>query len=109
LSELQLPWQGTIIHHDQDSVYTSYDWTGQLLLKDNVRVSYALGGAKDNPEMEGFISRFKTEGHSLFLDARSMSWLKWSINVCSTTMPNVCILVLVIVHRRISFSRLPLC
>ncbi len=70
--DLQIPSQGMIIHHDQDSVYTSYDWTGQLLLKDSVRVSYALGGAKDNPEMEGFISRFKTEGHSLFLDAQSL-------------------------------------
>jgi len=69
---LQIPYQGMIIHHDQDSVYTSFDWTGQLLLKDSVRISYALGGAKDNPEMEGFISRFKSEGHSLFLDAQSL-------------------------------------
>jgi transposase InsO family protein len=64
-----------IIHHDQDPVYTSYDWTGQLLLKDIIRVSYALGGAKDNPEMESFISRFKSEGYSLFLDAQSVAEL----------------------------------
>ena len=67
--DLQILSEGMIVHHDQDSVYTSYDWTGQLLLKDNVRISYALGGAKDNPEMEAFFSRFKSEGHSLFLDA----------------------------------------
>lgn len=73
--DLQIPDQGLIIHHDQDSVYTSYDWTGQLLLKDHVRLSYALGGAKDNPEMESFISRFKSEGHSLFLDAHSLTEL----------------------------------
>ena len=70
--DLEIPYQGIIIHHDQDSVYTSYDWTGQLLLKDKVRISYALGGAKDNPEMEGFNSRFKSEGRSLFLDAQSL-------------------------------------
>ena len=39
------------------------------------RLSYALGGAKDNPEMESFISRFKSEGHSLFLDAHSLTEL----------------------------------
>ena len=73
--DLQIPYQGMIIHHDQDSVYTSYDWTGQLLLKDQVRISYALGGAKDNPEMEAFFSRFKLEGRSLFLDARTLDEL----------------------------------
>jgi putative transposase len=70
--DLQVPYEGMIVHHDQDSVYTSYDWTGQLLLKDQVRISYALGGAKDNPEMEAFFSRFKSEGHSLFLDAQTL-------------------------------------
>ena len=37
-----------------------------------MRLSYALGGAKDNPQMESFFSRFKSEGHSLFLDAQSL-------------------------------------
>ena len=72
---LQISSKGMIIHHDQDPVYTIYDWTGRLLLKDNVRMSYALGGAKDNPEMEGFNSRFKSEGYSLFLDAQSIAEL----------------------------------
>ena len=60
---------GLIVHHDQDPVFTSYGWTGQLLLRDEARISYALGGAKDNPEMESFNSRFKTENRSLLLDA----------------------------------------
>jgi transposase InsO family protein len=38
-------------------------------------MSYALGGAKDNPEMESFNSRFKSEGYSLFLDAQSIAEL----------------------------------
>jgi len=73
--EYDIPYVGMIIHHDQDAVFTSYDWTGQLLLKDGVRLSYALGGAKDNPEMESFIGRFKEEGQSLFLDAQSLAEL----------------------------------
>ncbi len=73
--ELAIPYAGMIVHHDQDSVYTSYDWTGQLLLQDRGRLSYALNGAKDNPEMESFNGRFKTEGHSLFLEAHNIAEL----------------------------------
>ena len=58
-----------IVHQDRDPVFTSYDWTSQLLHKDGARVSYALGGAKDNPEMEAWNSRFKNENRSLFLEA----------------------------------------
>jgi len=64
------------VHHDQDPVFTSYGWTAQLLLKDHVRVSYALHGARDNPEMEAFNSRFKTENRSLLLDAQTLEELK---------------------------------
>lgn len=64
-----IDWPGLIVHHDQDPVYTSYAWTYQLLHKDKVQLSYALSGAKDNPAMESFFGRFKTEGHSRFLAA----------------------------------------
>ncbi len=63
---------GMIMHHDRHSVYTGYEWTAQLLLKDRSRLSYALRGVKDNPEMESFNGRFKGEGHSLFLEAQSL-------------------------------------
>jgi putative transposase len=66
---------GMIMHHDQDSVYTGYEWTSQLLLKDRSRLSYTLRGAKDNPEMESFNGRFKAEGHSLFLEVQSLGEL----------------------------------
>lgn len=72
----EIPYRGMIVHHDQDSVYTSYAWTGQLLLQDDVRLSYTLHGAKDNPAMESFIGRFKTENHSLLLDAANLSELR---------------------------------
>lgn len=73
--QMGISYVGMIVHHDRDSVYTGYEWTAQLLLKDRSRLSYALGGAKDNPEMESFNGRFKSEGHSLFLEAQSLDEL----------------------------------
>jgi putative transposase len=68
--------ENVTIHHDQDPVFTSYGWTGQLLLKEHVRISYALNGAWDNPEMEAFNSRFKTENRSLLLDTKTLEELE---------------------------------
>lgn len=65
-----------IVHHDQDPVFTGYGWTSRLLLKDHARVSYALNGARDNPQMESFIGRFKTENASLLLEARTLDELE---------------------------------
>ncbi|MGE5287803.1 MAG: integrase core domain-containing protein [Micromonosporaceae bacterium] len=67
---------GLIVHHDRDPVYTGYGWTGQLLVRDHVRLSYALHGCRDNPEMESFHSRFKSENRSLFLDAPTLTDLR---------------------------------
>jgi putative transposase len=67
---------GRIVHSDRDPVYTGYGWTGTLLLRDRVRLSYALGGCKDNQEMESFHSRFKGENRSLFLEAPSVAALR---------------------------------
>ena len=63
------------MHHDRDPVFTGYDWTAQLLLEDGLRLSYALRGATDNPERKAFNSRFKGEGHALFLAARTLAEL----------------------------------
>ena len=73
--QMGVSYVGMIMHHDRDSVYTGYEWTSQLLQKDKSRLSYALRGAKDNPEMESFNGRFKGEGHSLFLEAQSLGEL----------------------------------
>jgi len=42
----------------------------------SIRLSYALDGARDNPEMESFNGHFKQEGNFLFLDAGDMEELK---------------------------------
>ena len=78
--QLDIPYAGMIMHHDQGSAFISHVWTAQLLLEDHSRLSYALRGAKDNPEMEAFHSRFKAEGHSLFLDAQTMAELSMAVD-----------------------------
>ena len=54
-----------IVHHDKDSVYTSYAWLRRVLLEEDGRLSYAEHGAKDNPWIESFWGRFKTENADL--------------------------------------------
>jgi putative transposase len=76
LTAWQVDLTDSILHQDQDSVYTSYAWTGQLLLEERMRLSFALAGARDNPYIESFFSRFKEEGHSEFLDAETLQGLQ---------------------------------
>ena len=70
LTRLRDSLEGLIVHQDQDPVFTGYAWTGQLLSA-GARISYALRGPGDNPEMESFFGRFKVENRSLLLDAES--------------------------------------
>jgi len=67
--------RGVIVHHDQSSAFISYEWARQLVQRDGARLSYALNGPRDNPEMESFFGRFKGENRSLFLDAKTMEEL----------------------------------
>ena len=67
---------GVVIHHDKDSVYTSYRWLEELLLKDKSRVSYAQRGARNNPWIESFWGRFETENGELILDAETEEELR---------------------------------
>ena len=62
-----------IVHHDKDSVYTSYAWLRRVLLQENGRLSYAEHGAKDNPWIESFWGRFKTENADLLLTCDTLS------------------------------------
>lgn len=71
-----LDLRGRIVHQDQDPIFTGYGWTAQLLIRDAVRLSYTQRGPQDNPEMEAFFSRFKTENRSLLLDAPTLEALR---------------------------------
>ena len=72
---------GMVMHQDQDPVYTSYAWTGRLLLRDHLQISYSLDGARGNTEMEAFISRFKNENRSLLVDAPTIEALERVVTV----------------------------
>lgn len=68
--------EGLILHQDQDPVYTSHEWTRQIVIKDKARLSFAEAGAKENSCMESFFGRFKTENRSLFLDCQAIGELR---------------------------------
>ena len=61
-----------IVHHDHNPVYTSHGWVRQLRIKDGVRISYSLDGAKQNTEMESFNSHFKMETSSRLWDQKDI-------------------------------------
>ena len=65
-----------LIHHDRDSVYTSYDWLHRVLITERAGISFAMNGAKDNPWIESFWGRFKTENKTLIMHADSLKELQ---------------------------------
>ena len=62
-----------IVHHDRDPVFTSKAWLQRLLLAEHARVSFTVHGARDNPSMESFWGRFKTENRALIREAQTLS------------------------------------
>ena len=69
-----------IIHHDLDSVYTSYRWLEAILLSDEMRVSYSENGAKGNPWIESLWGRTKAEIGSRITEASSLPDLRGVFN-----------------------------
>jgi transposase InsO family protein len=62
-----------VVHQDQDGVYTGHRWLWQLRIKDRVRVSYSLNGARGNTAMESFNGHFKAENGSRLWDQRNLA------------------------------------
>lgn len=75
LAALERSLGGVIIHHDQDAVFTCHAWLRRLLLKEGARVSYTEHGARDNPWVESFWGRLKTEIHSVIREAETLAEL----------------------------------
>lgn len=66
-----------IVHQDQGSPLTSFEYVGQLTIKDQAMLSYAAKGTPgENAAKESFIGHFKKENKSLFLDAKIARELK---------------------------------
>jgi len=76
MSALGLSLNGTVVHHDQDSVYTSYRWLRTILLEDGMHVSYSENGAKGNPWIESLWGRLKVEIGSRLSEASSLPELR---------------------------------
>ncbi len=76
MATLGIPLAGTLVHHDQDSVYTSYRWLQAILLEDGMRVSYSENGAKGNPWIESLWGRLKEEIGSRISEASSLPALR---------------------------------
>jgi transposase InsO family protein len=72
MAGLGQPLEGSVLHSDLDSVYTSYDWLRQALLDDGLRVSYSERGAKDNPWIESLWGRMKTEEGSRIVETQTL-------------------------------------
>ncbi len=71
LKKLKSKLAEIIFHQDQGSVYTSYAYVDQIL-KDSFTISYSRKATPtDNPEMESFWGRFKTENKQLFREAQT--------------------------------------
>jgi transposase InsO family protein len=80
MRSLGVDLNGRIIHHDQDSVYTSYRWLRAILLEDGMRISCPENGAKGNPWIESLWRRTKTEIGSRIAEAQSLPALREVLN-----------------------------
>ena len=72
LRRLGIKTRKVVVHHDQDGVYTGQKWLSQLLLRDKVRVSYTLNGARGNTAMESFNGHFKAENDSILWEQKDL-------------------------------------
>jgi transposase InsO family protein len=85
MAALSRSLEGSVLHSDLDSVYTSSDWLRQVLLDDSLRVSYSESGANDNPWIEsqrGYFceGRMKTEIGSRIVEAQKLPELEGVID-----------------------------
>lgn len=70
-----------IIHQDQGSVFKAYKYV-QELVKRGIALSYSRKARPgDNPEMESFFGRLKTEKKHLFVEAETLEELEKEINI----------------------------
>lgn len=67
---------GTVVHQDQDSVFTSYAWPRAVMLESGCVMSFSENGAKENPWIESFWGRMKTRCQSRLIESETMQELK---------------------------------
>lgn len=76
LKEQNIDFNEVIIHQDQGSSFTSYEYVGALTLTE-AKVSYSRKGKfQDNSIMEAFFSQFKRDWKEVFASAKDLEELK---------------------------------
>lgn len=81
LKRMNIDLTKVIIHQDQDSVFTGYEYAGTLL-NDGIALSFTQRGFKDNPAMESCIGHFKEEYADIIQEAKSLGEAKKIIKRC---------------------------
>jgi len=76
LKNKNIPFEEIIIHQDQGSVFKAYRYV-QELIRRGITISYSRKGRpSDNPEMESFFGRIKTEKKQVFIEAETLKELE---------------------------------
>lgn len=73
---LEVELAGTVVHQDQDAVFTSYAWPRAVMLESGCVMSFSENGARENPWIESFWGRMKTRCHSRLVESTSMNELE---------------------------------
>lgn len=80
LKNKKITFSEIIIHQDQGSIFKAYNYVGELI-KRGITLSYSRKGRPaDNPEMESFFGRLKTEKNKIFVEASSLQELEQLIH-----------------------------
>ena len=80
LKKQKAPFSKIIIHQDQGAVFKAYLYV-QELIKRGISISYSRKGTpSDNPEMESFFGRLKTEKRQIFVEAETLEDLEQLIH-----------------------------
>lgn len=62
----------TYFHQDQGSAYKAYEYVRMIVIQTKANISYSrVGTPGDNPEMESFFGRFKSDWRDAFLQAET--------------------------------------
>lgn len=76
--QLGLKIEGTIVHTDQDGVFTGHRWLRETVLRARVRASFSEDGAKGNVYIESFVGRLKEEKRWILYEQEDLHSL-WEI------------------------------
>lgn len=81
LQRMKVNFNQVIVHQDQGSPFTSYEYVNTLT-KDNVALSYSQEGFKENQEMESVNGHFKEEYKFFFSKAKNIKQVRRIISQC---------------------------